>query len=377
MPRNKPGSPQRGSCGTTHAFARRAARVRSVPRRGIRSLVFVLETGIHVRRMNRTSVFKTGTALAFGLVACAVLASKLADYIPTAAGPARMKTSEEFSSQVALTFDDLPSHGPLPPGLTRMDVARRIIEAPKRGHAPPTYGFVNGKALKQDPSTTEVLRLWRDAGFPLGNHTFSHTDLNSSTLGTFEQDILENEQVLREFMGEGDWHWFRFPYLNEGSTAENHRAILAFLSAHRYRVAEVSLSFADYEYNDPYARCLAKQDQQGIESLKQSYLSRAAQTLDHGQHMARLAAGRDIRHIMLLHLGGFETVMLPRLLELLSRRHFQLIPLPQAESDPVYAADPILPSAWSGAFLQQALRSKHMVPYPAEGPAAQLATLCR
>jgi hypothetical protein len=57
-----------------------------------------------------------------------------------------------------------------------------------------------------------------------------------------------------------------------------------------------------------------------------------------GVHMAGLRFGRDIRHVMLLHLGGFETVMRSRLLELLSRRPFQLISLPQAESDPLQLA---------------------------------------
>jgi peptidoglycan-N-acetylglucosamine deacetylase len=33
------------------------------------------------------------------------------------------------TARVALTFDDLPAHGPVPPGLTRVDIADRIVEA--------------------------------------------------------------------------------------------------------------------------------------------------------------------------------------------------------------------------------------------------------
>jgi hypothetical protein len=131
--------------------------------------------------------------------------------------------------EVALTFDDLPAHGPLPPGVSRIDIAISIIHALQSAHSPPVYGFVNGKRLEEDPSTAQVLRLWRDAGFPLDNHTFSHMDLNANSLETFEKDLLANESTLRTFMPDGDWHWLRFPFLREGDTIEKHRAITAFL----------------------------------------------------------------------------------------------------------------------------------------------------
>jgi peptidoglycan/xylan/chitin deacetylase (PgdA/CDA1 family) len=76
---------------------------------------------------------------------------------------------------VALTFDDLPVHGALPPGMSRSDVVRSIIEALRAHRVPPTYGFVNAKGVEDKPDHVEVLRLWRAAGHPLGNHTFSHS----------------------------------------------------------------------------------------------------------------------------------------------------------------------------------------------------------
>jgi peptidoglycan/xylan/chitin deacetylase (PgdA/CDA1 family) len=303
-------------------------------------------------------------------------------YLPSASTSGSQKSptrdsQSETGGEVALTFDDLPSHGPLLPGLSRVDVAKRIIEALQAAHAPPTYGFVNAKALEQDPSTIQVLRLWRDSGFPLGNHTFSHLDANRNSAEAFERDVLADEPILQQLMASENWHWLRFPYLNEGNTREQHDAIFGFLAAHHYRVAEVSLSFGDYEYNDPYVRCLEKNDPQGLELLKKTYLSAAGESLDSGQKMARLVFGHDMRHIMLLHLGSFETVMLPQLLELLSQRQFRLITLPEAESDPAYAVNPAPPYAWSGTFLQQVLVSKHISPPAPDDPMPQPAAICR
>jgi hypothetical protein len=49
--------------------------------------------------------------------------------------------------------------------------------------------------------------------------------------------------------------------------------------------------------------------------------------------------GRDIPYVLLLHVGAFSARMMPRLLALYRELGFQFVPLPQAESDPAYAAD--------------------------------------
>lgn len=293
------------------------------------------------------------------------------------AGGAGQRVVRPDQTRVALTFDDLPDHGPLPPGVTRADVATRILETLGAHHAPPIYGFINAKQLETRPEDAEVLRLWRAAGFPLGNHTFSHMDLHANTVEAFEADIAANEPTLRSLMGDRDWHWFRYPYLREGDTAEKYRAVRALLVKHGYRVAQVTLSFDDYAYNEPYARCAARNDAAGLASLKKSYLDRAAASLARGQEEARTLFGRSISHVMLLHIGAFETVMLPRLLELLDEKGFALTTLEDALGDAAYTTIPDRPANWSGTLLEQMRRPQPAGPQPAENPFAMLAALCR
>lgn len=294
------------------------------------------------------------------------------------AGFGSQSATPPSSGEVALTFDDLPAHGPLPPGMTRADVAKSILHALEAAHAPPVYGFVNAKSLGEGPSAAQALQLWRDAGFPLGSHTASHMDLETNSPEAFEQDIVANEPTLEKLMGDQDWHWLRFPYLHEGDTPEKHRAIETFLRQHGYKVAEVTLSFGDYAYNEPYVRCLAKNDEQGIAWLKQSYMDGASAVLTQGQSNARRIYGRDIKHIMLLHIGAFETVMLPRLLDLLQQRGFKLITLPDAASDPAYAAEPEPLTKWGGTFLQQMLAAKHLADdATVEDALAKVAAVCK
>ena len=40
------------------------------------------------------------------------------------------------AQEVALTFDDLPAHGPVPEGLSRVDIIKSILKDLKTAHAP-------------------------------------------------------------------------------------------------------------------------------------------------------------------------------------------------------------------------------------------------
>jgi peptidoglycan/xylan/chitin deacetylase (PgdA/CDA1 family) len=237
---------------------------------------------------------------------------------------------------------------------------------------------VNAKGLDEGPDNAEVLRLWRAAGHPLANHTYSHMDLHANSAEAFQQDVLANEATLRAYMGDRGWRWLRYPYLREGDTLEKRRAVASFLEDRGYRVAQVTMSFDDYAYNDPYARCLAKNDLAAIEGLKASYLRRAAESIAAAQEAARLVYGRDIAHGMVLHVGGFETVMLPRLLELLEQRGFRLATLEEAQSDAAYAIDPDLPSPSGATLLQQMMAAKRIPPpTTSDDELGRLAELCR
>jgi peptidoglycan/xylan/chitin deacetylase (PgdA/CDA1 family) len=294
------------------------------------------------------------------------------------AGQGANTSAQSGGGTVALTFDDLPAHGPMPIGVTRIDVAKSIIETLHSHHAPPTYGFVNAKLVEQQPADAEVLRMWRAAGCPLGNHTFSHMDLNASPVETFEQDVVAGELLVSSLMADGDWHWLRFPYLHEGDTPEKHRAVMAYLTGRGYKVAEVTISFDDYAYNDPYARCRNKNDAQGVEWLEQSYLSRASDSLTRAQTTSRSLFGRDIKQIMLLHVGAFQTVMLPRLLDLLQQRGWRLSALPDAASDPAYARVAEGRTTWTGTFLDQQQPPKEgQPPRPSDDVFQKLGALCK
>ncbi|HZD33377.1 MAG TPA: polysaccharide deacetylase family protein [Candidatus Angelobacter sp.] len=282
------------------------------------------------------------------------------------------------AQQVALTFDDLPAHGPLPPGMTRLELANNIVATLKAAKSPPVYGFINASKLESVPEDRAVLEAWRAAGYLLGNHTYTHMSLTDNSTEAFEKDVAANEPVLRSLMSGEDWHWFRYPFLWEGETLEKRNAVRAYLKVHGYRVAQVTLDFEDYAWNAPYARCLAKNDQRAISWLKSSYLSTAQQYIEADRQMSELVFNREIKYVMLLHLGGFQTVMLPQLLDLLKQKGFRLVTLEEAESDPAYQTNPNAGLKYGGSLLEQMMEAKHL-PFPQvpPKPMKELDAACR
>jgi peptidoglycan-N-acetylglucosamine deacetylase len=149
------------------------------------------------------------------------------------------------AQNIAITFDDLPLNGALPPGVTRAEIAREAIAMLRKHHVPPTYGFINAKKLEGDADAAEALKIWATAE-PIGNHTYSHLDLNANPPEAFEREVEQNEPAIELLAAPGaNWHWLRYPYLHEGDTLEKRHAVRAYLATHNYKIAQVTMDWED------------------------------------------------------------------------------------------------------------------------------------
>jgi peptidoglycan-N-acetylglucosamine deacetylase len=283
-----------------------------------------------------------------------------------------------LAQKVAITFDDLPLNGDLPPGVTRVEIARDAVGILKARHLPGAYGFINAKKLEGNTDAAEALKVWA-AAEPVGNHTYAHLNLNDNPAEAFEREIDQNEPALELLAGtDSDWHWLRYPFLHEGDELEKRRAVRAYLQAHGYRVAQVTLDWEDYLWNSAYARCAAKDDAKSIAWLKSSYLTIEDSYLDLGRDLAKLVYGHDINHVLLLHLGAFTKTILPDALDLMQKKGFTVVTLQEAESDPAYLGDPDVASKYGGTLLELWIEAKKIkFPPVAEKPYKQLEEICR
>ena len=178
--------------------------------------------------------------------------------------------------------------------------------------------------------------------------------------------------------GQHDWRWFRYPYLHEGDTLEKRRAVRAFLATNGYRIAQTTLDFEDYLWNSAYARCSMRKDETSIEWLRESYRNAARDFTRFQIQNSRAVFGRDIHHVMLLHLGAFSSHILPDLFRILDEEGFEIVTLEEAQSDTAYDYDPDIADARGGTLVELGMQAKK-IPWPANAPQLpreRLTTIC-
>jgi len=96
--------------------------------------------------------------------------------------------------EVAITIDDLPRGGDGGPrSLADVRAMTERLLKPFRDERIPLIGFVNaGRAedIGRD-GLRQILNLWLDAGADLGNHSYSHLNINNVPLKEYTADIVK------------------------------------------------------------------------------------------------------------------------------------------------------------------------------------------
>jgi peptidoglycan/xylan/chitin deacetylase (PgdA/CDA1 family) len=252
---------------------------------------------------------------------------------------------------MALTFDDLPKAN----GLEDIEAARRTTDSILRvlkAHKAPAIAFVNeGKLYKGAqtvPDRVALLKSWVDAGVPLGNHTFSHIDINDVPLKKYEDDVVRGEKTYTRLMrGTGvTERWFRHPFTHTGPTAEVKAALAKFLAGRGYRVAPFTIENSDWIFSAAYAKAKLAGDDAQEARIREAYLAYTDTMLDWFETLARDDFRRDIPQILLIHANELHTDVLDALLTRLEQRGYRFVKLGEAMKDSAYTA----PDDYVGTF---------------------------
>lgn len=278
--------------------------------------------------------------------------------------------------KLAITIDDLPVHGGIPNGMTALDVNRQMVEAIKAADIP-TMGFVNGSWVEKDPSNLAAVEVWRDAGIPLANHSWSHLNFNDLTLDAYKQEIVRNEPLLDKVDPAGGKRWFRFPFLAEGNDPSKRAQIRGFLADRGYKIAGVTMDFSDWQFNSAYTRCRNAGDQRAIRRMEDMYLRAARDHVHHSRRLGLAIYGREIPQVQLMHVGALSARLMPRLIDLYRSMGAQFVTLSEAQADPAYAEDNDLRLPARSQFIgarAQALGARFNQPADNQ---AKLEAMCR
>ena len=242
--------------------------------------------------------------------------------------------------RVAVTLDDGPVVNTGQDLATFRRVSAGLIESLKSENVPATI-FLNERQLNvqgQRDARAAVVAQWLDAGFDLGNHTYSHPSLNRVALWTFQDDVVRGDVIMRALLRERgrDLVWFRYPFLHSGTTAEVHQGIMDFLEQRKYRVAPVTVDYEDYTFAGLYTRLLRAGDSATAEKVKEAYLEHVDVGFDYAEKLSKELFGYEPPQILLLHCNELNSVTLRDSIARMRKRGYSFITLDEAMKDAAY-----------------------------------------
>jgi peptidoglycan/xylan/chitin deacetylase (PgdA/CDA1 family) len=271
--------------------------------------------------------------------------------------------------EVAITIDDVPRGGDGGPR-TLADVramTERLLK-PFRDQGVPVTGFVNeGRQAELGvDGLRQILDMWINAGAELGNHSYSHLDVNTVPLETYTADIVKGEPILRAaLVARGKTlRYYRHPFLHTGPTPEIKRDLQAFLDRQGYRVAPVTLDNADYQFAALYT------GPQHRERVRREYVPYMEAVVAFFEARSVEVVGRDIPQVLLLHANELNADLVPDLLDMFRRRGYTFVTLERALADDAYR----LPEEYVGrsgfSWVHRWSRTKGMAPKGEPDPPA-------
>lgn len=275
-------------------------------------------------------------------------ASVAALWCATASAVPQADPAAKLEKRLVITVDDLP--GPKPgtdKGNTHLaDLQRynQTIPAVLKAHHVPAVGFVNeGKLQVQGERDARValLESWVNAGLELGNHTYSHKNMDSLRVEEFEDETVRGDPVTRLLMasvGKKN-RYFRHPFLSAGEKAESKAVFEAFLKSRGYTVAPVTVDASDYMFASALFDARTRGDKEAEERCKKDYLEYSRVAFGWSEKQSQDLFGRQIPQILLIHDNEINTAMLDALLTNLEKDGYRFVTMEEALADPAYQTE--------------------------------------
>ena len=217
---------------------------------------------------------------------------------------------------IAITIDDLPFVGEY-----RNFHLNMMITTLKERQVPAT-GFIIASEVRNDNWAT--LHQFRDAGFGLGNHTFSHANLNKVEAKEYIHEIKLADTILSPVLTEPKY--FRYPYLAMSSGAKKNK-ILCYLAKNNYQVAPITIDSKDFVFNQRLLSVPEMDRRTYLNELKPFYIDFIwQQTLKAEEHV-QYHHNPEQTQILLIHANLLNAYVLPDIINLYKQKGYSFISL--------------------------------------------------
>lgn len=231
--------------------------------------------------------------------------------------------------EIAITIDDLPLVA------SKMDTPGNQKRATERFNSiiqtlieykVPATGFVIAGAIGKGQMA--FIEQFRQAGFMVGNHTYSHYNLNGMSASKYIADISHADTILSQVLTEPKY--FRYPYLAEGNK-KTKPEVLTYLNDNHYTIAPVTIDSKDFQFNERVYKVPYRAREQYIAKLKKEYLAYIWRATLKAEKRAK---GTPQRQILLLHANLLNSYVLGDILKMYQDNGYTFISLTTALENP-------------------------------------------
>jgi peptidoglycan/xylan/chitin deacetylase (PgdA/CDA1 family) len=178
--------------------------------------------------------------------------------------------------------------------------------------------------------------MWLDAGGELGNHTWSHLDINDVSLKDYEAEILRTDAEMHRLLDPISIHYFRAPFLRDGTNIETKKQMQNFLREHGYQEAPVTLDNNDWVFAAAFSHALKTNNRAQAHAIEDAYIPYMLSTVEFFEKRSMQILGRECPQVLLIHASRLNAEMMPALLAMFQARGYSFVTIEKAMSDSAY-----------------------------------------
>jgi len=252
-------------------------------------------------------------------------------------------TIPTIKREVAVTFDDIPGVALLASqrcnGKAIAEMNRKLLQS-VTGHRVPALGLVvEGRLCESErPALPAILNMWLDAGAQLGNHSFSHLDINNTPLARYQADVIRGETVTTRLLAQrgGKLEYFRHPFLHAGQELGTKRAFETFLTRRGYRIAPVTIDNQEWVFAEVYAMAKERGDSATANRVGTAYIAYMGEIFDFFEKLSVEVVGYEVKQVLLLHANPLNADYFDELARMMKGRGYRFVSIEEALKDPAY-----------------------------------------
>jgi peptidoglycan/xylan/chitin deacetylase (PgdA/CDA1 family) len=195
-------------------------------------------------------------------------------------------------------------------------------------------GLVIGGNIAADRN---LLDLWLDAGYELGNHSHGHLSYTRTGAQEYVADVEAGRRELAEANGGRKVRFFRFPFLREGDTEAKLDAMRSYLAESGQRNLPVTIDTQDWSFEESWVEARKKGDERAMARVGEEYQQSLQLEVRTYEGLGDEIFGRPVAQILLLHANEVGSAQWDRLFTWLEERGYRFAGVDEVLADPAFS----------------------------------------